>query len=96
MISAGRDESLRRWASLPQDELAVGCDPAPGRPWTSGDPVPMNRTSRPKAKRGRAGNRPSRSASTTTRQTRDKKKIALLTRELNEARRKLTRALAVC
>jgi GAF domain-containing protein len=45
----------------------------------------MNRTSRPKAKRGRAAKRPSVSANTTTRQTSDKKKIALLTRKLNEA-----------
>jgi GAF domain-containing protein len=46
--------------------------------------VTTARTSRPKAKWGRAGKRPSR-GSTATRQTSDKEKIALLTRELNEA-----------
>jgi GAF domain-containing protein len=62
--------------------------------------VKAARTNRPKAKRGRAGKRQPRSGSTTTRQTSDKEKIALLTRERDEAlsektaiSRKLTRAL---
>jgi hypothetical protein len=60
--------------------------------WSSGNQVAMNRMSRPKTKRRRTVKPPRRNAPASAPRTSDKKKIARLTRELNDALKQQTAA----